>query len=31
MVAINITSFDRDLWLAAQKSGIDVWPLDLDK
>jgi predicted nucleic acid-binding protein len=28
---ITLATFDRNLWLAAQKSGMDVWPLDLDK
>ena len=28
---ITLATFDRDLWLAARKSGMDVWPLDLDK
>jgi uncharacterized protein len=28
---ITLATFDRDLWLTAQKSGVDVWPLDLDK
>lgn len=28
---ITLATFDRGLWLAAQKSGMDIWPLDLDK
>lgn len=28
---IALASFDRDLWLAAQKFGMEVWPPDLDE
>ncbi|HEX6268875.1 MAG TPA: type II toxin-antitoxin system VapC family toxin [Anaerolineales bacterium] len=28
---ITLATFDRGLWLAAQKSGMEVWPLDLDQ
>lgn len=27
---ITLATFDRELWLAAQKSGMDVWPPNLD-
>ena len=27
---ITLATFDRDLWVAAQKSGMDIWPSNLD-